>query len=76
MIDEDYIRNLIGGADAPPELVPKQTPAAPPRKRQGINPANRLPLRTKRRGQTEKVMNGCFIQIDCLALYYVESLNK
>ncbi len=50
MIDEDYIRNLIGGADAPPELVPKQTPAAPPRKRQGINPANRLPLRTKRRG--------------------------
>lgn len=27
MIDEDYIRNLIGGVDAPPKLVPKQAPA-------------------------------------------------
>lgn len=29
-IDEDMIRNLIGGVDAPPRLVPKQAPAAPP----------------------------------------------
>ena len=29
-IDEDMIRNLIGGVDAPPRLVPKQVPAAPP----------------------------------------------
>ena len=28
-IDEDMIRNLIGGVDAPPRLVPKQV-AAPP----------------------------------------------
>ena len=29
-IDEDMIRNLIGGVDAPPRLVPKQVPTAPP----------------------------------------------
>lgn len=29
-IDEDVIRNLIGGVDAPPRLVPKEKPAAVP----------------------------------------------
>ena len=29
-IDEDMIRNLIGGVDAPPRLVPKQVPVAVP----------------------------------------------
>lgn len=51
MIDEDYIRNLIGGVDAPPKLVPKQSPAesspkTPPQKtgdksRQAIIPTDK-----------------------------------
>lgn len=63
MIDEDYIRNLIGGVDAPPKLVPKQAPAESPpktppqeagdRSRQAVAPTD------KEKGETEKVMNGC-----------------
>lgn len=51
MIDEDYIRNLIGGVDAPPKLVPKQAPAesspkTPPqeagdRSRQAVAPTDK-----------------------------------
>ena len=51
MIDEDYIRTLIGGVDAPPKLVPKQAPAesspkTPPqevgdRSRQAVAPTDK-----------------------------------
>lgn len=50
-IDEDVIRNLIGGVDAPPKLVPKQAPAesspktplqeAGDKSRQAVAPTNK-----------------------------------
>ena len=45
MIDEASILNLIGGVDAPPRLIPKQAPAAPPPETQaesGITPSEQV----------------------------------
>lgn len=48
-IDEDVIRNLIGGVDAPPRLVPKPAPAAePPETPPPESPADASPTEVER----------------------------
>lgn len=49
-IDEDVIRNLIGGVDAPPRLVPKEKPAAVP---QEVSPPETPPPKSHAQDTTD-----------------------